>query len=164
MICRACQVNLPKCDFVKKSRNKNGVCTICKNCDRQRQRDNYADDKSGALTRNKKWREENKNKLSSSRSKYYEKNKEEIKKGANERYAANSGEVKKKRAEYCKDNKEKITAHGKVAQAIKNGELTRLPCEVCGSDIRIQAHHDDYSKPLEVRWLCQTHHSREHKN
>lgn len=37
-----------------------------------------------------------------------------------------------------------------------NGVLVRQPCEVCGS--KAQAHHNDYSKPLEVRWLCPLHH------
>lgn len=41
--------------------------------------------------------------------------------------------------------------------------LTRQPCEVCGSE-KAQAHHDDYSKPLDVRWLCTTHHAEWHKH
>lgn len=60
--------------------------------------------------------------------------------------------------------------HRIVEQAIKNGILIPGSCEICGikgtmSDGRnkIQAHHDDYSKPLEVRWLCQTHHYEHHK-
>jgi hypothetical protein len=51
-------------------------------------------------------------------------------------------------------------AHGEVADALGRGALKREPCEVCGA--RAEAHHDDYSKPLEVRWLCRTHHRRWH--
>jgi hypothetical protein len=58
-----------------------------------------------------------------------------------------------------------------VEQAIKKGILVPKSCEVChatGSfaDGRngIQAHHDDYRKPLAVRWLCQSHHHEWHKH
>lgn len=53
-------------------------------------------------------------------------------------------------------------AHAKVALAIRNGVLTRQPCIECGST-RVDAHHTDYSQPLEVIWLCPTHHKRTHR-
>ncbi len=40
--------------------------------------------------------------------------------------------------------------------------LEPQPCEVCGSTVRVVAHHDDYSKPLEIRWLCRSHHGLLH--
>ena len=46
--------------------------------------------------------------------------------------------------------------------AVRSGKLTRQPCEVCG-DPKSQAHHNDYSKPLEVRWLCSQHHGEQHR-
>lgn len=49
-----------------------------------------------------------------------------------------------------------------VNNAIRDGRLTRQPCEQCGAVA--QAHHDDYSKPLEVRWLCTKHHREWHKH
>jgi len=51
----------------------------------------------------------------------------------------------------------KCRAQSKVAYAIKTSKLVRGPCEVCGST-NVHAHHDDYDKPLEVRWLCSLHH------
>jgi hypothetical protein len=44
----------------------------------------------------------------------------------------------------------------------KMGLLASQPCEVCGSEEEIHAHHDDYNKPTEVRWLCKTHHNEWH--
>jgi hypothetical protein len=44
-----------------------------------------------------------------------------------------------------------------VKNALRQGVLIKQPCEVCG-DPKTQGHHDDYSKPLSVRWLCQKHH------
>lgn len=44
----------------------------------------------------------------------------------------------------------------------KNGKLTPKPCEVCGTAENIEKHHPDYSKPLEVVWLCRKHHLELH--
>jgi len=63
---------------------------------------------------------------------------------------------------YWQENKEKYAARDKVRYAIKKGKLTRKPCEVCGKE-KAYAHHDDYSKPLDVRWLCAVHHSEVHR-
>jgi hypothetical protein len=52
-------------------------------------------------------------------------------------------------------------AHKLVAEARKAGTLLRGPCEVCGDPWAV-AHHDDYNKPLAVRWLCFHHHMRHH--
>lgn len=43
----------------------------------------------------------------------------------------------------------------------KRGILERKPCEICGE--KAQKHHDDYTKPLEVRWLCPWHHQELHR-
>jgi hypothetical protein len=53
-------------------------------------------------------------------------------------------------------------ARSLMTKAIKEGKLIRGPCEVCGTTEDIHGHHDDYSKPLEVRWLCASHHGKEH--
>lgn len=52
-------------------------------------------------------------------------------------------------------------AHAAVKKAREAGELTAQPCEICGKE-KAEAHHDDYSKPLEVRWLCRSHHGQHH--
>jgi len=40
---------------------------------------------------------------------------------------------------------------------LRRGKIPRRPCEVCG-DPNAEMHHDDYSKPLDIRWLCREHH------
>ncbi len=47
---------------------------------------------------------------------------------------------------------------------IKSGRLTKLPCEICKVVENVEAHHDDYTKPLDIRWLCRKHHREHHKN
>ena len=56
-----------------------------------------------------------------------------------------------------------MRAGAAVQTAKRKGILIPQPCEVCGTTNRIQAHHENYSKPLEVRWLCSLHHRRRHK-
>ena len=52
-------------------------------------------------------------------------------------------------------------AHQAVHYAIKKGTLVKQPCSVCGS-LKSEAHHEDYSKPLDVTWLCHKHHMHLH--
>lgn len=47
---------------------------------------------------------------------------------------------------------------------IKQGVITRAPCEVCGTEEDVHAHHDDYYKALDIRWLCRHHHREYHYN
>lgn len=49
------------------------------------------------------------------------------------------------------------TARVAVGNALRDGRLKKQPCETCGA-LNVEAHHDDYTKPLEVRWLCNGHH------
>lgn len=57
----------------------------------------------------------------------------------------------------------KRIAREKMALAIQKGELKRLCCEKCG-EVKSEGHHNDYSKPLMVTWLCKKHHNEWHKN
>jgi hypothetical protein len=68
-------------------------------------------------------------------------------------------------ASYLKDYREKYPnkykAHQTVNYAIRSKKLFRESCEVCGVD-ETHGHHDDYLKPLNVRWLCAEHHHQWH--
>lgn len=65
---------------------------------------------------------------------------------------------------YIEDNPEKHKAHYTLNNAVRRGKIEKGPCgredETCRG--RVEGHHDDYSKPLEVRWLCKHHHELEH--
>lgn len=55
---------------------------------------------------------------------------------------------------------ERRSAQNKVWAALRSGKLQKQPCWECGS--AAEAHHPDYSRPLDVVWLCSTHHKQAH--
>ncbi len=62
-----------------------------------------------------------------------------------------TGEAKKRQA-----------ARGYARVYLTRGKIKRLPCEICGSQ-ESQMHHEDYDRPLEVRWLCRPCHLAIHR-
>jgi hypothetical protein len=60
------------------------------------------------------------------------------------------------------ESKEKRKAkYGEYMGAIKAKKLIPQPCAVCGNH-KVQGHHEDYAKPLDVVWLCIPHHQARH--
>ena len=54
-----------------------------------------------------------------------------------------------------RDNTAEVRASGRVNFVINSGKVEKRACEICGKkDGRIEAHHDDYNKPKDSRWLC----------
>ena len=59
------------------------------------------------------------------------------------------------RKRYQQDNPIKCGARTMVSNSVRDGKLKRGEiCESCGGSGGLHGHHDDYAKPLEVRWLC----------
>ena len=84
---------------------------------------------------------------------------------AKKKYAeSHRTDAAKRLIEYRKNNPAKARAHDLVSYAKKIGHLSPEPCQICGSTKNIHAHHDDYAKPLNVRWLCASHHKQWHRD
>ncbi len=77
------------------------------------------------------------------------------------RYKEDPEKHKEKVRKWNESNPEKRTAHMRLNAQISSGKMKRAKCEVCEAD-KVDAHHDDYSKPLEVRWFCRRHHKAHH--
>lgn len=130
--------------FYKSSKNLDGLDSYCKKC-----RSKYNSDwgkKNPRIYRERYIK--SRSKRNNYSKKYYENNKDRIL------------AIQKRNYE---ENKEKFKAHGIVKRAIKSNNLKQKSCIVCG-DKKVDAHHEDYSKPLEVIWLCRTHHFHLHEN
>lgn len=63
---------------------------------------------------------------------------------------------------YANNNPDKRKAHHKLNNAIRDGKIQKQPCLVCGCE-KSEAHHVSYDLPLDVVWLCGTHHKQVHK-
>lgn len=84
------------------------------------------------------------------------------------KYYINGGDEKilfAKRKNYRK-YPEKQKARGLLKMGILSGKVRKPKhCSICGTTTkRIEGHHKDYSKPLEVEWLCTACHADSHKN
>ena len=62
---------------------------------------------------------------------------------------------------YIKLYPERNRAKVRVCTALKLGLITKPKvCSLCGKEKRLNAHHNDYIKKLEVIWLCHSCHKR----
>lgn len=69
---------------------------------------------------------------------------------------------KTQKAEWRKNFPERKYAHLQIYYALKKGTISKQPCFMCGE--KAEAHHPDYSRPLDVVWLCLSHHRQAHLN
>ena len=78
----------------------------------------------------------------------------------NQKWRIKNGYENEKRSKLKYPYKEKIR---KIFQwNVRSGKIKKMPCEVCGNP-NAQGHHEDYTKPLEVIWLCPLCHKEKHK-
>ena len=84
-----------------------------------------------------------------------------------ERYQATDAgkeSIKKSKKKWLQNNIVKRSAHILIGNAVASGRIEKPDvCSVCMAGGRIHGHHDDYSRPLDVRWLCTKCHTDWHK-
>lgn len=119
--------------FQKRAASKDGLTSSCDACLKVRDKARYLKEREYRLERNKIYMSSEKGKQS---------HKESVKK-------------------WQDNNREKRAAHVILGNAVKYKKIVKQPCTVCG-ELKVEAHHDDYSKPLDVVWLCVKHHNQTH--
>lgn len=148
--CFKCKTVKPLSDFYKHKMMLDGHVNKCKECNKKDVRQNRSDkidyyreyDKSRA----------NKPSRVAARMEYAQ-------------TEAGKIALRKAKKQYETNYPYKILANTAVGNAIRSGELIKPKnCESCNAEGKIHGHHDDYSKPYEVRWLCVKCHTQWHKN
>ena len=148
-ICTKCDEVKPLDEFHKDKRAKDGYRGDCKVCKNAQTRQWVIDHRERKAATDKQWKQSHPERVKATDKRWRLENLEAV--------AVSS-------AEYRVANPLKIKAHYAVKNAITAGKLTRPDnCSECNATGTIQAHHDDYTKPLEVMWLCQTCHIAWHK-
>ncbi len=62
-----------------------------------------------------------------------------------------------------KKHLKEIAIQGKLRYAVKIGKIIRpTTCSKCERKTRISGHHENYSKPLKVVWVCSSCHKKIH--
>ena len=68
--------------------------------------------------------------------------------------------AKEIQARWRAQHPDRRAAQAQVQYALRKGVIQRTPCMVCGD--KAESHHPDYSRPLDVVWLCPAHHKQAH--
>ena len=69
--------------------------------------------------------------------------------------------AKERLQRYRELNRDKVRARDKLYYEIKKGRILRPDkCSECGKLGKIEADHHDYTKPLDVTWLCKDCHNK----
>jgi hypothetical protein len=137
---------------------KKGYCPACRKAYQQQ----WAKNRPGYFTeKRKQWAEDNPERQKEIEANKYARRK--AREGWGDRAVLTPEELKeRKRQRWHQLDPEKRLARRITRDAIKSGKLVRGPCVVCGKTDYVEAHHTDYSKPLEVQWLCYEHHLEAH--
>ena len=132
-ICFKCGEEKSLDDFYKHSQMNDGHLNKCKECNKKDVHNNYFNNRDYYIEYDKKREKQGSRKI----------------------------DKLKYQTDRRKREPEKYKARNAIYNAVRDGRVERKPCEMCG-DKKSQAHHEDYSKPLDVIWLCRSCHVKHH--
>lgn len=70
---------------------------------------------------------------------------------------------RKRHSQLTDEQRLKANCRSYLNTYLKRGVIKKLPCSIC-NNIQSEAHHHDYTKPLDVIWLCRECHLSIHKD
>lgn len=144
--CRACGCLKPLGEFYRHAKMADGRLNFCKACVTAR----VLRHRAANLDRVREY----------DRQRGQLPHRKEANKEREHRYVGRRGEYLRR---YRQAHRDRERAHRMANRAIATGKLTPKPCERCGFALGVHAHHEDYSKPLDVNWLCTKCHGERHR-
>ena len=144
-----CNETLPVESFHKTKSNNDGRHGKCKKC---------------AYEYYRNWIKLNPDKAREYRRAWRKKHPETVRKQARKQHSKDRDKISEHNKKYCQENKPTTSAISKAFKARAKGVLIPGPCESCGFVGPVDGHHDDYSMPLKVRWLCRSCHATYHSD
>lgn len=152
--CFKCGEVKPLSEFYCQSRMADGHLNKCIECTKKDARTNYSKDIEKSREKERE-RNNTRKRVDYRRLKAGERKEKDPEKYKLAKKAYNQ--------KYRNRNREKARARDIVFYNISTGKLKNpCICQKCGSSGYIEAHHEDYLKPLEITWLCDTCHKDRH--
>lgn len=183
--CTKCKVEKPFDEYHKAKSKKDGYMPSCKACRKIIGAIRHSANREKHSERTKKYYAQNKDAIDEKHRQWYWKNRDEVLVKRREKLSTLDAKTKNKErwVEWNEKNKDAIREYRReyhknwrkqnpgrqkiywmVCAALKEGKIVKpLMCQLCGKTSKLQGHHADYAKPLEVIWVCIKCHHKIHK-
>lgn len=141
-------------EFHKTKSKKDGKCPYCKKCESERRKNSYNPEKY----KNAEYREKNREKSRN----WYWKNLDKARENCKKYAKKNRHKLNEANKRWRNRHPDQARANHYLLNHVTRGKVKRpTSCERCNFQGKIEAHHEDYSKPLLVVWLCKRCHVKE---
>ena len=162
--CKSCKAEKPIDEFHRDANVKDGHAGKCKICKNAYVSEWYKQNHDRKTETDRLWSEKNAERKAESIRLWREQNPEKVANYRRQSYLRNYQAIHKYHLLWAEQHPEKKHCHRLLNEAVSAGKITRSAfCQACGqTGVMIHGHHDDYSKPLDVIWLCSKCHRKLH--
>lgn len=153
-VCRGCKAEMPIDQYYKTKNGRNGIDSRCKPCRLAEQKEYYKKNSVRCRELSARWRKENRDRA------------RELKRRWNAKNPRSKDEMNRLQRNWRKNNLVRAETNQALQRAVRSGKIEKPnKCEDCNKGVQrniLHGHHDDYSKPLKVNWLCPPCHGDRH--
>lgn len=162
--CKSCKAEKPINEFHRASNVKDGhagKCKICKNAYVSEWRNKNYDRKTET---DRKWSEKNSGRKKESIRLWRKRNSEKVSEYRKQSYLRNYQHIREYHVLWREQHPDKKQCHMLLNEAVYSGNVTKpSSCQICEATGNLHGHHHDYTKPLDVWWLCPSCHHLLHR-